>query len=160
MSDPDDPGGRPPRVSVTDEQERAVDIAALERVAEIALDAAGIPGGHSLSVALVDRARIAELKRRYYGERRATDVLSFSMDPLDAPGPAILGDVVICVEVAARQARALGRTTQRECEHLLVHGVLHLAGHDHEDPAGEIEMAREETRILRAARAGVAGAAS
>jgi probable rRNA maturation factor len=160
MSDPDDPGGRPPRVSVTDEQERAVDITALERVAGVALDAAGIRGGHSLSVALVDRARIAELKGRYYGERRATDVLSFSMDPLDAPAPAILGDVVICVDVAARQARALGRTTQTECEYLLVHGILHLAGRDHADPAAEIAMAREESRILRAAGAGAEGTAS
>lgn len=153
MSDPDDPGGRPLRVSLSDEQDLAVDVDALTRLASSALDAADVPGGHSLSVALVDRARIAELKGRYYGERRTTDVLSFPMDPLDAPGPAILGDVVICVEVAARQARALGRTTQNEVEHLLVHGILHLAGHDHADPAAEIAMANEETRIMRAARA-------
>jgi probable rRNA maturation factor len=153
MNEPDDPGGKPPRVSITDEQAKPVDADALAHVATTALDAAGVPGGHSLSVALVDRARIAELKGRYYGERRATDVLSFPMDPLDTPGPAILGDVVICVEVAERQARALGRTTQSECEHLLVHGILHLAGRDHAEPADEIAMAQEEKRILGAARA-------
>ena len=148
-----DPGGRPPRVSITDEQTRPADADALVRLAGVALDAAGVPGGHSLSVALVDRGRIAELKGRYYGERRATDVLSFPMDALDAPAPAVLGDVVICVEVAERQARALGRPVQDELEHLLVHGILHLAGLDHESPADEIAMAREEDRILRAARA-------
>jgi len=102
--------------------------------------------GHE--VALLDRARITELKGRYYGERRATDVLSFPMDPLDSPSPALLGDVVICVEVAAKQARGLGRPVQKEVEHLLVHGILHLAGRDHADAAGEREMAHEERRIL------------
>lgn len=153
MSGPEDPGGRPPRVSITDEQSLPADADSLVQLAGVALDAAGVPGEHSLSVALVDRARIAELKGRYYGERRATDVLSFPMDALDAPAPALLGDVVICVEVAERQARALGRPVQEELEHLLVHGILHLAGHDHAESADEVRMAREETRILRAARA-------
>ena len=148
-----DPGGRSPRVSLTDEQSRAADTDALVRLAGFALDAAGISAGHSLSVALVDRGRIAELKGRYYGERRATDVLSFPMDPPDAAAPAILGDVVICVEVAERQARALGRPLHDELEHLLVHGILHLAGYDHVEPADEVTMAREERRILRGARA-------
>lgn len=152
MSEQDDPGGRTPRVSITDEQTRPADAEALVRLAAFALDAAGVPGGHSLSVALVDRARIAELKDRYYGERRATDVLSFPMDPPDTPAPAILGDVVICVDVAERQARALGRPVQDELEHLLVHGILHLAGYDHAQPADEVTMAREEQRILRGAR--------
>jgi probable rRNA maturation factor len=160
MSEPDDPGGPPPRVSITDEQERPVDTDALLRLAGVALDEAGLPGGHSLSVALVDRARIAELKGRYYGERRATDVLSFPMDALDAPAPAMLGDVVICVEVAERQARALGRTPQDEIEHLLVHGILHLAGRDHAEPTDEVAMAQEEARILRGALLGAEGAAS
>jgi probable rRNA maturation factor len=152
MSDPDDPGGRTPRVSLVDDQTRPVDVAALEHLAERALDAAGVPAGHSLSLALVDRSHIAELKGRYYGERRPTDVLAFPMDPLDAPAPAMLGDVVICVEVAERQARGLGLSPQAEVEHLLVHGILHLAGFDHADAAGERAMAREEKRILVQAR--------
>ena len=150
MSEPEDPG--PARVSVADEQSRPVDAGALERTALRALDAAGVPPGHSLSVALVDRSRITELKETYYGERRSTDVLSFAMDPLDAPAPAILGDVVICVEVAERQARGLGRSLAEELDHLLVHGILHLAGFDHENTAGELAMARAERGILRSAR--------
>jgi probable rRNA maturation factor len=155
MSEPDDPGGAP-RIAVTDEQTRPVDIAALERVALRALDIARVPAGHSLSIALVDRATIVDLKDRYYGERRSTDVLSFAMDPLDAPPPAMLGDVVICVEVAERQARGLGRALGAELEQLLVHGILHLAGYDHEDAAGEMAMARAEKRILRGSRSGEA----
>ena len=156
MSEAEDPGGASStvgsRVEVVDEQDRPTDVPALELLAARALDAAGIPAGHSLSVALVDRARIAELKGRYYGRAQATDVLSFPMDPLDAPAPATLGDVVICVEVAERQARGLGRTLQNELEHLLIHGILHLAGHDHADADGEIAMAKEERRILRSVR--------
>jgi probable rRNA maturation factor len=151
MNEPDDPGGRTPRVLLADEQDRAVDGAALERLAEQALDETGVPEGHTLSIALVTTERITELKARYYGEERATDVLSFAMDSIDAPAPAMLGDVVICVEVAERQARGLGRSTQHEVEHLLVHGVLHLAGFDHETADDEVAMAREEGRILRVA---------
>jgi probable rRNA maturation factor len=156
MSEQEDPGGAAPRVAVAEEQTRPVDVEALTTLAERALDAARIPAGHSLSIALVDRTRIAELKERYYGERRPTDVLSFPMDPLDAPAPAMLGDVVICVEVAERQARGLGRSPADELEQLLVHGILHLAGFDHDDAVGELAMMRAERRILRLARKTVA----
>lgn len=155
MNDRSEPGGSAsPRVAVADEQDRPVDIDSLTAFAERALDAAAIPHSHGLSIGLVDRATIADLKGRYYGERRATDVLSFAMDPLDAPGPASLGDVVICVEIAERHARSLGLLLQRELEQLVAHGILHLAGRDHADPAGELAMAREERRILAAGRVG------
>jgi probable rRNA maturation factor len=150
MTDPDDPGGPGalPRVSVANEQRLPVDVERVARFARDALDLAGVPAGHALSVALVSPARIAELKGRYFGRAHATDVLSFPMDPLDAPAPATLGDVVICVEVARRQARGLGLDLARELEHLLAHGILHLAGHDHADVDGELRMAAEERRIL------------
>lgn len=149
MNEPKDPGGSvSPRVEVADEQDRPVDVDALIAFAERALDAAGIAPSHALSIALVDRAAIADLKERFYGERKATDVLSFSMDALDAPAPASLGDVVICVPVAERNARGLGLSLQQELENLVVHGILHLAGRDHADPETELAMAREERRIL------------
>jgi probable rRNA maturation factor len=154
MTERSEPGGAAqPRVSIADEQDRPVDLEALAAFAERALDAAGVPDGHALSIALVDRRTIADLKGKYYGERKATDVLSFAMDPLDAPGPATLGDVVICVAVAERHARGLGLTLERELRHLVVHGILHLAGRDHATPADEIAMAGEERRILGAATA-------
>lgn len=154
MNDRSEPGGAAsPRVAIADEQDRTVDVDSLSAFAERALDAAAIPPSHGLSIGLVDRETIADLKGRYYGEKRATDVLSFGMDPLDAPGPASLGDVVICVAIAERHARGLGLVLQRELEHLVAHGILHLAGRDHADPASELAMAREERRVLSAARA-------
>lgn len=157
MTDAEDPGGAArPRVEVADEQSRPVDLESLVRFAESALDVAAIPRTHSLSVALVGRDRIAELKEQFFGTRRATDVLSFPMDPLDAAGPAVLGDVVICVEVAERQARGLGLSLEEEMRRLLVHGILHLSGLDHETPRDERRMAAEEDRILSAARTAVA----
>lgn len=151
MSERSEPGGSSSaRVEVADEQDRAVDVDGLIAFAERALDAAGIRASHSLSIALVGKTAIADLKERFYGERHVTDVLSFPMDALDAPAPASLGDVVICVPVAERNAQGLGLSLQRELENLVVHGILHLAGRDHADPETELAMASEERRILSA----------
>ncbi|MGH2727158.1 MAG: rRNA maturation RNase YbeY [Actinomycetota bacterium] len=155
MTERSEPGGwAPARVAVADEQDRLVDVAALSRFGERALDAAGVPATHALSIGLIGREAIADLKGRYYGERRVTDVLAFAMDPLDAPGPATLGDIVICVAVAEQNARGLGVPVQAELEHLIVHGILHLTGRDHADPDGELAMVREERRILSTVRVG------
>ena len=153
MTDPDDPGGAgsTARVSIANEQEHPVDLDALEALAVRALDALAIPDGRFLSVALVTAGRIAELNAHYASKAGPTDVLSFVMDPPDAPAPAVLGDVVICVDVAEGQARALGRTLSDELAQLLVHGILHLTGHDHADASGEVAMAAAERRVLRAA---------
>jgi rRNA maturation RNase YbeY len=104
-----------------------------------------------LSVSLVDDAAIAELNARFRRRRGATDVLSFSL--VEGPhaerrGP-LLGDVVIGVETAARQARRGGRSLDDEAARLLVHGVLHLIGHDHARPAETRAMRAEERRLWR-----------
>ena len=100
--------------------------AELRAAALAALDAAGIAEGH-LSVELVDEARIRELNRDHRGLDRATDVLSFPVDGTDAvAGPRELGDVVICP----------AHTT--DLQEAVVHGVLHLAGFDHESDEGEM----------------------
>ncbi len=155
MTEESEPGGPArSRVAVADEQDRPVDPAALAAFAERALDAAGVPSTHALSIGLVGRDPMARLKGRYYGEHRPTDVLSFAMDPLEAPGPATLGDIVICVAVAEQNARGLGLLLERELEQLVVHGILHLSGRDHADPDGERAMAGDEDRILAAVRVG------
>ncbi len=143
--------GRPPSVYVSDEQsEVPLDVDDLSDVAEAALRALEVPPEAALTVTLVDAARIAELKQLAFGVRGATDVLSFPMDDLDdpMPGPLVLGDVVICPSVAARQARGLGIELQDELRHLLVHGILHVLGRDHADPASELAMVREERALL------------
>ena len=96
----------------------------------------------SFSVVLVSDRRIRELNRRYRQRSAATDVLSF---PLGENG--FLGDVVISAETARRQARRLGHGLDAELRLLLLHGVLHLMGHDHETDSGE--MNRRERGLRR-----------
>jgi probable rRNA maturation factor len=105
-----------------------------------------------LSVTLVDDASIAELNALYRGRARPTDVLSFSL--LEGPHAerrgALLGDVVIGLETAERQARRTDRSLDEEVLRLLIHGVLHLVGHDHQDAAAARSMRAEERRVRRA----------
>jgi len=114
--------------------------------------------GHAkseLSVSLVDDPAIAALNERYRGKAEATDVLSFSLLEGEQEGfrGELLGDVVIGIETAARQASEGGRCFDDEVARLLIHGVLHLLGHDHEDPVEARAMRSEETRLWRALEA-------
>jgi rRNA maturation RNase YbeY len=131
-----------------------LDRALLGRRARRLLGALDRPGAE-LSLALVDDAAMAELNQRYRGRRGPTDVLSFSL--LEGPHRrhrgALLGDVVISVDTAARQARRARRTLDDELLRLLIHGVLHLLGHDHEESAEARAMRAEERRLWRALRA-------
>ena len=105
-----------------------------------------------LSILLVDDAAIAALNRRYRGRSRPTDVLAFSLlegAHADRRG-ALLGDVVIGIETAARQARARRRTLDDEVARLLVHGALHLVGYDHVRSAEARIMRAQERRVWRA----------
>lgn len=107
-----------------------------------------------LSIALVDDETIRCLNDTWRGRDEATDVLSFSL--LDGAAAEhrgrLLGDVVISLETAARQARARRRSLDEEVTRLLTHGVLHLLGHDHEQDDDARRMAAEERRLWRALR--------
>lgn len=112
-----------PSVIISDRQEVPADHDALSDVARSTLDQEAA-GPVELSVSLVTAAEMTELHVKYAGEEGATDVLSFTMDE-----EGLLGDVVICPEVAARQSDDL----QAELRLLLVHGILHLLGYDHQE---------------------------
>jgi len=102
-----------------------------------------------LSVHLADDVEMAELNGTWRGKPRPTDVLSFSLlegEDSERRG-VLLGDVVIGIETAARQARARRRSLDEEVARLLIHGTLHLLGHDHEQ-ADEARMMRAEERRL------------
>lgn len=86
-----------------------------------------------LSVVLVSDKRIAEMNRKYRNKRGSTDVLSFSYDDSE-----YLGDIIISVETAKRQAEEMGHSLERELKVLLIHGFLHLLGYDHETDNGEM----------------------
>lgn len=153
--DAGDPGGRR-TLSVDDQQDLPVDLGLVERSAARALDVLGIPVDAEVTITLVTPQVIAELKERAFGARERTDVLAFPIDDLadPAPGPLVLGDVVVCPEVAREQARAAGRTADAEIVELVMHGILHLAGRDHADPASERAMLQEQRRLVLAARGG------
>ena len=122
--------------------------AELRAAALAALDAAGVDDGH-LSVEFVDADRIRELNREHRAIDEPTDVLSF---PVDEAGPAVgpreLGDVVICFEQAERQAGEAGVEIRAEVRTLVVHGLLHLLGHDHETDGGVMLARQDELSAL------------
>ena len=108
-----------------------------------------------LSIALVDDAEIAELNARYRGVEGATDVLSFSLlegAHAERRGD-LLGDVVVSLDTAAVQARRGRRSLDDEVLRLLIHGTLHLLGHDHERDDEARRMRAEERRVWKALRA-------
>jgi len=107
-----------------------------------------------LSIAIVPDDEIEALNFEHRGKRSATDVLSFSLlegEHSDQRGK-LLGDVVIGIQTAARQARAARRGLDEEVARLLIHGILHLLGWDHEEPAEAKGMRAEERRLWRAIR--------
>ncbi len=101
-----------------------------------------------LSVLLVGDRAMRALNRRWRGQDRATDVLSFPLGRPPGSGP-LLGDVVISIDMAARRARAEGRETAVELERYLAHGLLHLLGYDHGRAVDAARMARKEEDLLK-----------
>lgn len=110
--------------------------------------------GSELSVSLADDDEIAELNRGYRGKDGPTDVLSFSLvegEHSEFRG-ALLGEVVIGIETAARRARRAGRSLDAEISRLLIHGILHLLGYDHRRSKEARVMRGLERRLWRATR--------
>lgn len=155
---PDPATGRrgPTSVLVVDEQPQPVDAERLRRLADHVLAACEVPQPTELSLRLVDRAEIRRLNEAYLHGSGPTDVLAF---PLDTPGedpfgpqvpgePALLGDVVACPPVAADQAAERGEDAAGELELLVVHGILHLLGHDHAEAGERDRMFALTDRLL------------
>ncbi|MEU6999292.1 rRNA maturation RNase YbeY [Nonomuraea sp. NPDC046570] len=118
-----------------------------------------------LSILVVDEEAMSDLHEKWMNEPGPTDVLAFPMDDLRpgggargdgdaAPDPALLGDVVLCPQVAAKQAVEAGHSTEAELELLCTHGILHLLGYDHAEPEEHKEMFGLQARLLEAWREG------
>jgi len=143
-------------IEIANESGIGVDELALVSVARFALDSLGINRLAELSVLLMDVESMSELHLKWMDEPGPTDVMSFPMDELDTarrpdesgPGPALLGDVVLCPAVATEQAAQAGHSLDDELHLLTVHGVLHLLGYDHTEPAEEREMFRLQNQLL------------
>jgi rRNA maturation RNase YbeY len=108
--------------------------------------ALGVPKG-TLTVVFVNPRRMWILNRKFLGRDYATDVLSFSYQGEVAEGLLMLGEIVIAPEIAWSQARRWRVSPEREMRKLLVHGLLHLLGYDHETDAGA--MRHLQSRLLR-----------
>jgi len=129
-------------------------------VARHALDEMGVNPLAELSILCVDVEYMTELNHRWMDGDGPTDVLAFPMDegsvdhgPGEGGGePALLGDIVLCPEVAAKQAAAAGHATIDELALLTVHGILHLLGYDHAEPDEEAEMFGLQARLLESWR--------
>lgn len=132
---------------------RRGDLRRLGRWARAALHEAGVSGSE-LSVVVGDDAFVRGLNAEWRGKDSPTDVLSF---PQDGPDGPLLGDVVISVQTAARQASEHGHDLDTELAVLLVHGICHLLGHDHHEPEQTAAMRRAEARLLAALDVGGAG---
>ena len=101
-----------------------------------------------ISVRIVSATESAELNMRYRGKEGPTNVLSFPADIPDFVESSLLGDIVICAAIVRSEAAAQGKTIEAHWAHMLVHGTLHLLGHDHIEEAEAKTMEALETRIL------------
>ena len=163
MGDPSSPTGvdAPSQIHVvcSDEQsEVPIDASRWERLASEVLAAEGLAG--ELTLTFVDRDEIRALNAEHMGIDAPTDVLSFPLDAASSedgksverlPGiPVLLGDVVVCPTVAASAAPDHAGTLDDELALLVVHGILHVLGHDHADTGEATRMRARELELLRA----------
>ncbi|WP_104139254.1 MULTISPECIES: rRNA maturation RNase YbeY [unclassified Cryobacterium] len=141
-------------IEVNNESAIPVDEAAILRLAAFALDTMHVHADAELAIVLVDEGAMEQLHVQWMDEPGPTDVLSFPMDEL-RPGteeqetpPGLLGDIVLCPQVAKEQAETAGHSTLDELLLLTTHGVLHLLGFDHAEPDEEKEMFGIQRDIL------------
>lgn len=157
-------------VYCADEQsEVAVDVDRWRALALDVLADEGVRGWAELALLFVDETTMTELNARYMAKEGATDVLAFPLDAVDSapsPGPGaqsrsperrpvdpsdhplLLGDVVVCPSVANRQAPSHAGTPDDEIALLVVHGILHVLGMDHDTPEAAAVMQRRERELL------------
>jgi probable rRNA maturation factor len=147
-------------IEVLEEAGHEVDVRRLARLSRFVMDRLRVHPQAELCIKLVDEGTIAELNERWMEKQGPTDVLAFPMDELrpgladEDPEEGVLGDLVLCPQVAERQAAEArekgqgGYTTTDEVDLLTVHGILHLLGYDHAEPEEHREMFGLQARLL------------
>ena len=147
-------------IEVLEEAGVDVDVRRLARLSRFVMDRMRVHPQAELCIKLVDEGTIAELNERWMEKEGATDVLAFPMDELrpgladQDPEEGVLGDLVLCPQVAEKQAaeaREKGQTaysTTDEVDLLTVHGILHLLGYDHAEPEEHRAMFGLQARLL------------
>lgn len=143
-------------IEINNESDQKMDEARVLALASFALDQLKIHPDAELAIQFVNEDAMTTLHVQWMDEPGPTDVLSFPMDELrpgnetEMSGPGLLGDIVICPQVAATQATAAGHETINEILLLTTHGILHLLGFDHAEPDEEKEMFGLQREILEA----------
>ena len=143
-------------IEINNESAIPVDENAILRLATFALDQMHVHPEAELAIVLVDEAAMEQLHVQWMDEPGPTDVLSFPMDELrpgtedDPTPPGLLGDIVLCPQVATAQAITAGHSALDEMLLLTTHGILHLLGFDHAEPDEKAEMFGIQGEILSA----------
>jgi probable rRNA maturation factor len=141
-------------IEVLNESGDDVDVSELSKLSRFVMDRMRVHPLAELCIKVVDEATIAQLNEQWMEKAGPTDVLAFPMDELrpglvnEEPEEGVLGDLVLCPAVAARQAVDAGHATQDEVDLLTVHGILHLLGYDHAEPEEHKEMFGLQDRLL------------
>ncbi|MCW2796285.1 rRNA maturation RNase YbeY [Nocardioides sp.] len=141
-------------IEVLNESGRDLDVHRLASLSRFVMDKMRVHPLAELCIKAVDEDTIAQLNSQWMEKDGSTDVLAFPMDELrpglvnEDPEEGVLGDLVLCPEVAARQATTAGHSTEAEIELLTVHGILHLLGYDHAEPEEHKEMFGLQDELL------------
>jgi probable rRNA maturation factor len=124
---------------------RKIDLRLLEKIAAAALEELGMEAAE-LGIVLVSAKEMASLNEKFLGHEGPTDVITFDYQNTEL---RICGEIFVCVEEAKRQAKEFKTTWQSEAIRYVVHGILHLAGHDDLNPIARKKMKKEEGRLVR-----------
>ena len=133
-------------IEILNESGSELDVRRLADLSRFVMDRMRVHPLAELCIKAVDEATIAELNQQWMDKQGPTDVLAFPMDELrpglvtEEPEEGVLGDLVLCPDIAAKQGETAGHGTEAEIELLTVHGILHLLGYDHAEP--------EEHRVM------------
>jgi probable rRNA maturation factor len=145
-------------IEVLDESGLEVDVRHLAALSRFVLDRMRVHPLAELCIKAVDEETMATLNEQWMEKEGPTDVLAFPMDELrpglvnEDPEEGVLGDLVLCPSIAARQAETAGHPSAEELELLTVHGILHLLGYDHAEPEEHREMFGLQDELLAAWR--------
>jgi probable rRNA maturation factor len=145
-------------IFLADEQTEPIATGPIVAIAERVLKSEGIPDNAELAVVLVGKEEMAGYNQRFMERSGPTDVLAFPVDlliPGEIPStiangePLSLGDIFICPDVVEEQADELGVSLDDEMALIVTHGILHLLGYDHSDPADAAKMSARERELLK-----------
>ena len=132
-----------------DNQQDFLESALLQRAARLTLDLESAPVDADITIVLTDNAQLHELNKEFLGVVAPTDVLSFPASESDPEtGTPYLGDILISIPRATQQAQAAGHSVEAEVQLLVVHGTLHLMGHDHAEAEEKARMWAAQAEVM------------